>query len=204
MEAIESEVKKLIDSGFIRKELHPNWVVNIVPVPKKNEKIQICIDYRDLNVACSKDKFSLPIMDVTIRAVLRGCLLWMISQGIIKKMYPEDEKHTSFKTPLGVYCYTVLVRHIKAVWMWSSMSILQDHRMLCWWYRREKPWQRWLSRRPEESVWHHAGLPVEDEPNQVLPGIASGKFFGFVVTSKDSPKFRESMCHPRDATFKKS
>ena len=24
------------------------------------------------------------------------------------KMYPDDEKHTSFKTPLGVYCYTVI------------------------------------------------------------------------------------------------
>jgi len=24
------------------------------------------------------------------------------------KMYPDDEKHTSFRTPLGVYCYTVI------------------------------------------------------------------------------------------------
>ena len=24
------------------------------------------------------------------------------------KMYPDDEKHTSFRTPLGVYCYTVM------------------------------------------------------------------------------------------------
>ena len=39
MEAIESEVKKLIDSDFIREEQHPDWATNIVPVPKKNEKI---------------------------------------------------------------------------------------------------------------------------------------------------------------------
>ena len=45
MEAIESEVKKLIDSDFIRKEQYSDWVTNIVPVLKKNEKIQICIDY---------------------------------------------------------------------------------------------------------------------------------------------------------------
>ena len=24
------------------------------------------------------------------------------------KMYPDDEKHTSFRTPLGVYCYIVM------------------------------------------------------------------------------------------------
>ena len=51
MEAIQSEVKKLIDSGFIREEQHPDWVVNIVPVTKKNGKIQICTDFRDLNEA---------------------------------------------------------------------------------------------------------------------------------------------------------
>ena len=50
MEAIQSEVKKLIDFDFIREEQHPDWVANIVPVPKKNEKIRVCIDFRNLNV----------------------------------------------------------------------------------------------------------------------------------------------------------
>ena len=66
MEAIKSEVKKLINSDFIREEQHPYWVANIVPVPKKNRKIQIYIDYHDLNVACHKDEFSLSITDVMI------------------------------------------------------------------------------------------------------------------------------------------
>ena len=38
MEAIQSKVKKLIDSGFIREEKHPDWVANIVPITKKNGK----------------------------------------------------------------------------------------------------------------------------------------------------------------------
>jgi len=66
MESIQSEVKKLINSGFIREEQHPHWVANIVPVTKKNGKIWICIDFRDLNEACPKDEFSLPITDVMI------------------------------------------------------------------------------------------------------------------------------------------
>ena len=52
MEAIETEVHKLIECGFIREEQHLDWVANIIPVLKKNEKIWICIDYRDLNAAC--------------------------------------------------------------------------------------------------------------------------------------------------------
>jgi len=39
MEAIEVEVYKLIECGFIREEQHPNWVANIVPFLKKNRKI---------------------------------------------------------------------------------------------------------------------------------------------------------------------
>ena len=66
MEAIQSEVTKLIDSDFIREEQHPDWVANIVPVTKKNEKIQVCIDFCALNEACPKDEFSLLIMDVMI------------------------------------------------------------------------------------------------------------------------------------------
>ena len=42
----------------------PDWVANIVPVLKKNERIWISIDYRDLNTTCPKDEFSLSITDV--------------------------------------------------------------------------------------------------------------------------------------------
>jgi len=66
MEAIETEVHKLITCSFIREEQHLNWVANIVPVLNKNEKFWICIDYRDLNTACPKDEFPLPITDVMI------------------------------------------------------------------------------------------------------------------------------------------
>ena len=66
MEAIEAEVHKLIACGFIREEQHPDWVANIVPVLKKNGKIRVYIDYRDLNTACPKDEFPLPITGIMI------------------------------------------------------------------------------------------------------------------------------------------
>ena len=40
MEAIEAEVHKLIACDFIREEQYPDWVANIVPVLKKNEKYE--------------------------------------------------------------------------------------------------------------------------------------------------------------------
>ena len=106
MEAIQSEVRKLIDSGFIREEQHPDWVANIVPVAKKNGKIRICIDFRDLNEACPKDEFPLPITDVMIDNTCgfeRMSFMDGFSGYNQIKIYPDDEKHTSFRTPLGVY-----------------------------------------------------------------------------------------------------
>ena len=66
MEAIQSEVKNLIDSGFIKEEQHPDWVANIILITKKNGKIRVYIDFCDLNEACPKDEFPLPITDVMI------------------------------------------------------------------------------------------------------------------------------------------
>lgn len=40
MEAIEAKVKKLIDSCFMQKEQHSNYVAIIIHVLKKNDKIQ--------------------------------------------------------------------------------------------------------------------------------------------------------------------
>jgi len=112
MKAIQSEVKKLIDFSFIREEQHPDWVANIVPVTKKNGKIRVCIDFRNLNKACPKDEFPLPITDVMIDNTCgferMSCMDGFSGYNQIK-MYPDDEKHTSFRTPLGVYCYTRLL-----------------------------------------------------------------------------------------------
>ena len=111
MEAIESKIKKLIDFGFVRKEQHPDWVANIIFVPKNNGKIRICIDYRDLNAACPKGEFPLSITDVMIDNTCdfkRMPFMDGFSGYNQIKIYPEDEKHTSFRMPMGIYCYTVM------------------------------------------------------------------------------------------------
>ena len=60
---IKEEAKKQFDVGFLAIENYPQWVANIVLVPKKDGKVRICVDYRDLNRASPKDNFPLPHID---------------------------------------------------------------------------------------------------------------------------------------------
>ena len=43
---IKGEVQKQIDAGFLMTVEYPEWVSNIVPVPKKDGKVRMCVDYR--------------------------------------------------------------------------------------------------------------------------------------------------------------
>jgi len=63
---IEKEVNKLIEAGFICEVKYPTWIANIVPVRKKNGQLRICVNFQDLNEACPKDDFSLPVTELMI------------------------------------------------------------------------------------------------------------------------------------------
>jgi hypothetical protein len=49
--AIEEEIAKLLDVGFIKEVLHLDWLANLILVPKKNNKWRMCVDYMSLNKA---------------------------------------------------------------------------------------------------------------------------------------------------------
>ncbi|RDY10264.1 hypothetical protein CR513_05247, partial [Mucuna pruriens] len=63
---IKEEVKKQWDAGFLAMSNYPQWVANIVPVPKKDRKVRMCVDYRDLNQASPKDNFPFPHIDMLV------------------------------------------------------------------------------------------------------------------------------------------
>ncbi|PIN12270.1 Ribonuclease H [Handroanthus impetiginosus] len=77
-------------------------ISNMVPVRKKNDQICVCVDFRDLNGACSKDDFPLSITELIIDATIGHEVLSFMdgSSGYNQiRMSPEDEELTAFRTP---------------------------------------------------------------------------------------------------------
>jgi hypothetical protein len=60
------EVKKQWDDGFLEVVKYPQRMSNIIAVPKKDNKIRVCVDFRDLNKASLKDDFLYPHIDVLV------------------------------------------------------------------------------------------------------------------------------------------
>ncbi|KAI5396296.1 hypothetical protein KIW84_062488 [Lathyrus oleraceus] len=99
---IKEEVHKQIDAGFLVTSTYPQRVANIVPMPKKDGKVRMCVDYRDLNKASPKDDFPLPHIDMLVDNTAKFKVFSFMDEfsGYNQiKMAPEDMEKTTFITP---------------------------------------------------------------------------------------------------------
>ena len=65
---IQTEVDNILRASFIREVKYPEWLANVVVVPKKGGKWRVCVDYMDLNEAYSKESFPLSLIDHIVDA----------------------------------------------------------------------------------------------------------------------------------------
>ena len=108
---IKKKVKKHFDAGFLAVARYPEWVANIVPIPKKDRKVRICMDYRDLNRASPKDDFPLPHIDVLVDNTANFALFSFMDGHLGYnqiKMASEDMEKTMFVTLWGMFYYKVM------------------------------------------------------------------------------------------------
>jgi len=99
---IKDEVEKQFNAGFLAVAKYPQWVANVVPVPKKDGKVRMCVDYRDLNRASPKDDFPLPHIDILVDNTTKFSLFSFMDgfSGYNHiKMALEDIEKTTFITP---------------------------------------------------------------------------------------------------------
>ena len=61
-QAMGEELAKLLEAGFIRDIKHPDYLANLVMVPKKDKSWRLCVYFKDLKKAWPKDPFPLPAL----------------------------------------------------------------------------------------------------------------------------------------------
>ena len=113
---VKEDIQKELSVGFISMVQYPKWLANVVPVPKKDGKVKVCVDFRNLNKASPKDDFPLPQIDMLVDSTAgRAMLSFMDGFSGYNKimMAPEDREKTSFTTKWGTYCYRVMPFRLK-------------------------------------------------------------------------------------------
>jgi len=85
------------------------------PGEKEEWEWRVCINFTDLNKACSKDSFLLPNRDQMVDATAGHELLSFMDaySGTTKLRHPEDEDKTVFTIDRSIYCHRVIPFNLK-------------------------------------------------------------------------------------------
>ena len=112
---MKEEIQKQLSVGFLSVVEYPEWLANVVPVPKKDGKVRVSVDFRDLNKASPKDDFPLPHMDLLVNSIA-GHPMLSFMDGFSRYnqilMASEDMEKTAFITEWG---HLLLQGH--AIWV---------------------------------------------------------------------------------------
>ncbi|KAK9010715.1 hypothetical protein V6N11_043585 [Hibiscus sabdariffa] len=192
---IRDEVKKQFDAGFLQAVTYSDWVANIVSVPKKDGKVHMCVDYRDLNRASPKDNFPLPHIDTLVDNTA-GHSYFSFMDGFSGynqiKMCPDDMSKTTFVTLWGTFCYRVMLFGLKnagATYQRAMVALFHDmmHKAIKVYVddmivksRTEEEHIKNLRKLFQRLREFHLKL----NPAKCTFGVTSGKLQGFIVSKK--------------------
>lgn len=184
-----------MSTGFIREVYYLDWLANVVLVKKANRKWRMCVDFTDLNKACSKDSFPLPRIDQLVDSTSRHKLLTFMDafSGYNQiKMAKEDQEKTALIISQGLYCYKVmpfglknagvtyqrLVNKMFSKQIGRNMEVYVDDMLV----------------KSREEIAHLDDLKetfttlreyqMKLNPNKCAFGVALGKFLGFMVSQR--------------------
>jgi len=192
---IKEEVMKQLDAGFLEVAKYPEWVANIVPVPKKDGKVRMCVDYRDLNQASPKDNFPLPHIDTLVDNTARYSMFSFMDgfSGYNQiKMAHEDKEKTTFITVWGTFNYKVMsfgLKNAGATYQRAMVTLFHD--MM---HKEIEVYVDDMIAKAQTAEEHIANLQKLFERLRKYKlrlnsakctfGATSGKLLGFVVSEK--------------------
>jgi len=117
---IKAEITNLIEAKFIRQCRYAEWISNVVPVYKKNGKLRVCIDFKNLNKATLMDGYPMPIADLLVDATAGHRIIsFMDGNAGYNQIFiaEEDIPKTAFRCPghVGLFEWIVMTFGLKNV-----------------------------------------------------------------------------------------
>ncbi|KAL0294377.1 UNVERIFIED_CONTAM: Transposon Tf2-12 polyprotein [Sesamum calycinum] len=165
---IEGEVNKIIEVNFIR-------------------------EVKDLNNACPKDDFPLPIVELMIDTTTGDEALSFMdgSFGYNQiRMAPTDEELMAFRTPKGIYCYKVMPFGLKNAGGKGAMQKIFDDML----HKNVECYVDDLVVKSKKLENHFRNLrkvfeglrryQLKMNPSKCAFGVTSGKFLGFFIRQR--------------------
>lgn len=104
---LKTELDDMLSNGIIEETQSP-WSFPVVLIPKKDNSVRLCVDYRKLNAITVTDTYPLPRMEDLLHAAKTTPFMstldlksgyWQI------KMSEEDKLKTAFTTPFGIFVF---------------------------------------------------------------------------------------------------
>nr|GEX18087.1 hypothetical protein [Tanacetum cinerariifolium] len=102
--AIQVEVQKLVEAGILREVYYHDWLSNPIMVKKHDGSWRMCVDFTDLNKACSQDCYPLSEIGWKVKSLCGypfKCFLDAYKGYHQIQMAEQDEKKTAFHTSHG-------------------------------------------------------------------------------------------------------
>ena len=107
-EGVRKEVNKLVELGIVVPSTSP-WASPVVPVPKSDGTVRVCVDYRKLNQVTTADPYYMSTMDEILERVGSSKIISKIdlAKGFYQvEVEPESQEKTAFVSPYGKYHFT--------------------------------------------------------------------------------------------------
>ena len=192
---IHTEVDNLLRAGYIREVKYPEWLANVVVVPKKRGKWRVCVDYADINEVCPKDSFPLPHIDDIVDVAVGHRILSFLDafSGYHQiPMHPPDAEKMTFITLHRQYCYDVMsfgLKNVRATYqrvvnkifrplLGNTMKAYIDDMLVK--FKEHFDHTNHL----QEAFVLLRRYDMKLNPLKCVFGVSYGKFLGFMVTQR--------------------